>query len=127
MLVEQVEVGKQLAVEDTADMVEDVMSMADDIVDMAANMVGMIEDMYDMIESIVEMVSIVAVGDFGAAMAWVHSMNFEHTFDHLQEIANFDVETYLEVLVLAAMVSLCPCNTHFPSLHQLPYYSSAKP
>ena len=82
VLVEQVEVGKQLAVEDTADMVEDVMSMADDIVDMAANMVGMIEDMYDMIESIVEMVSIVVVGDFDVAMAWVHSMNSEHTFDH---------------------------------------------
>ena len=98
-------------------MVEDVMSMVDDIVDMAANMVGMIEDMHDMIESIVEMVSIVVVGDFGVAMAWVHSMNSVHTFDHLQEIANFDLETYLEVLALATMVSLCPCNTHFPSLH----------
>ena len=58
------------------------MSMADDIVDMAKDMVGMIEDMYDMIEGIVEMASIIAVGDFDAAMAWVHSMNFEHTFDH---------------------------------------------
>ena len=129
VLVEQVEfeVGKQLAVEDTANMVEDVMNMADDIVDMDVNMVGMIEDMYDRIENIVEMVSIVALGDFGVAMAWVHSMNSEHTFDHLQEIANFDLETYIEVLALAAMVSLCPCNTRFPSLHQLPYYSSTKP
>ena len=113
MLVDwvEVDVGKQLATEDIADMIEDMASMADDIVDMAANMVDMIEDMYDMIESIV------AVGDFGAAMAWVHSMNSENTFDHLQEIANSDLETYLEVLVLAAMVSLCPCNIHFPSLH----------
>ena len=125
MLVEWVgvDVGKQLTAEDIADMVEDMANMDDDIVDMAANMVGMVEDMVD----IVEMVSIVVVGDFGAAMAWVHSMNSEHTFDHLQEIANFDLETYLEVLALAAMVSLCPCNTRFPSLHWLPYYSSAKP
>lgn len=105
--------GKQLAAKGTADMIEDMMSMADDIVDMAVNMFGMIEDMYD----IVEMVSIVVVGNFGAAMAWVHSMNSEHTFDHLQEIENFDLGTYAEVLVLATMVSLCPCNMHFPYLH----------
>jgi len=98
-------------------MVENVMNMADGIVDMVVNMVGMIEDMYDRIESTVETVSIVVVGGFGAAMAWVHSMNSVHTFDHLQEIANFDLETYLEVLALASMVSLCPCNTRFPSLH----------
>ena len=126
VLVEQVEADKQLA-EDTIDMVENVMNTADGIVDMVVNMVGMIEDMYDKIESTVEMVSIVVVGGFGATMAWVHSMNSVHTFDHLQEIANFDLETYLEGLALAAMVSLCPCNTRFPSLHQLPYYSSAKP
>ena len=97
-------------------MVENVMNMADGIADMVVYMVGMIEDMYDRIESTVEMVSIVAVGGFGATMEWVHSMNSVHTFDHLQEIANFDLETYLEVLALAAMVSLCPCNTRFPSL-----------
>jgi len=113
----EVDVGKQLAAEDTADMIKDMTNMADDIVDMAANMVGMIEDMNDIVESIVEMVSIVVVGNFGAAMAWVHSMNSEHTSDHLQEIANSDLGTYLEVLVLAAMVSLRPCNTHFPYLH----------
>jgi len=98
-------------------MIEDVTSMANDIVDMDANMVGMIEDMYDIVESIVEMVSIVVVGNFGAAMAWVHSMNSEHTSDHLQEIANFDLGTYVEVLVFAAMVSLRPCSMHFPYLH----------
>ena len=129
MLVEWVgiDVGKQLSAEDIADMIEDMANMADDIVDMAANIVGMVEGMVDIVESIIEMVSIVVVGNFGAAMAWVHSMNSVHTFDHLQEIANFDLETYLEVLALAAMVSLCPCNTRFPSLHWLPYYSSAKP
>ena len=126
VLVEQVEADKQLA-KDTADMVEGVMDTVDDIVDMVVNMVGMIEDMYDKIESTVEMVSIVVVGCFGAAMAWVHSMSFVHTFDHLQEIANFDLGTYLEVLALAAMVFLRPCNTCFPSLHWLPCYSSAKP
>jgi len=110
-------VGKQLAAEGTADMIEAMASMADDIVDMTANMVGMIEDMYDIVESIVEMVSIVVVGNFGAAMAWVHSMNSEHTSNHLQEIANFDLGTYLEVLVLAAMISLRPCNIYFPYLH----------
>ena len=115
MLVEwvEVDVGKQLATEDIADMIEDMASMADDIVDM----VGMVEDMNDIVESIAEMVSIVVVGNFGAAMAWVHSMNSEHTYDHVQEIANSGLGTYLEVLVLAAMVSLCPCNTHFPYLH----------
>ena len=119
--------GKQLVAEDIADMVEDMANMADDIVDMAANMVGMVEDMVDIVESIVEMVSIVVVGNFGAAMAWVHSTNSEHTFDHVQEIADFGLGTYLEVLFLAAMVSLRPCNTHFPYLHWLPYYNSAKP
>ena len=98
-------------------MVENVMNTADGIVDMVVNMVGMIEDMYDKIESTVEVVSIVAVGGFGAAMAWVHSMNSVHTFDHFQEIASFDLGTYLEVLALAAMVFLRPCNTCFPSLH----------
>ena len=95
MLFEWVEfdVGKQLAAEDIADMVEDMANMADDIVDMAANMVGMVEDMID----IVEMVSIVVVGNFGAAMAWVHSTNSEHTSDHVQEIANSGLGTYLEV------------------------------
>ena len=129
MLVEwvEVDVGKQLAAKDTADMIEDMASMADDIVDMAANMVGMIEDMNDIVDSIAKMVSIVVGGNFGATVAWVHSMNSEHTSDHVQEIANSDLGTYLEVLVLATMVSLRPCNTHFPSLHWLPYYSSAKP
>ena len=106
MLVEWVgvDVGKQLAAEDIVDMVEDMANMADDIVDMAANMVGMV----DIVESIAEMVSIVVVGKFGAAMAWVHSMNSEHTSDHVQEIANFGLGTYLEVKVLVAMVSLRP-------------------
>ena len=110
MLVEWVgvDVGKQLAVEHIVDMFEDIVNMADDIVDMAANMVGMIEGMVDIVESIVEMVSIVVVGNFGAAMAWVHSMNSEHTSDHVQEIVNSDLGTYLEVEVLAAMVSFCP-------------------
>ena len=85
MLVEWVgvDVGKQLAAEDIADTVEDMVNMADDIVDMDANMVGMVEDMVDIVESIAEMVSIVVVGNFGAAMAWVHSTNFEHTSDHV--------------------------------------------
>lgn len=118
MLVEwaEVDVGKQLASEDIADMVEDMENMADDIVDMAMNMVGMVEDMSDIVESIAEMVSIVVVGNFGAAMAWVHSTNSEHRSDHVQEIANSGLGTYLEVLVLAAMVSLRPCNTYFPYL-----------
>ena len=85
MLVEwvEVDVGKQLAAEDIADMVEDMANMADDIVDMVANMVGMVEDMVDIVESIADMASIVVVGNFGAAMAWVHSMNSEHTSDHV--------------------------------------------
>ena len=108
MLVECFGVDKQLAAEDIVDMVEDMANMADDIVDMAANMVGMVEDMIDIVESIAEMVSIVVVGNFGAAMAWVHSTNSEHTSDHVQEIANSGLGTYLEVQVLAAMVSLRP-------------------
>jgi methyl-accepting chemotaxis protein len=110
MLVEWVgvDVGKQLAAKDIANMIEDMENMADDIVDMVANMVGMVEGMVDIVESIAEMVSIVVVGNFGAAMAWVHSMNSEHTSDHVQEIANSGLGTYLEVEVLAAMVSLCP-------------------
>ena len=104
----RVDVGKQLAVEDIADMVEDMANMADDIVDMTANMVDMVEDMVDIVESIAEMVSIVVVGNFGASMAWVHSTNSEHTYDHVQEIANSGLETYLEVEVLVAMVSLRP-------------------
>ena len=109
VLAEQVEVeaDKQLA-EDTADMVENVMDTVDGIVDMAVNMVGMVEGMMDIVESISEMVSIVVVGNFGAAMAWVHSMNFEHTSDHVQEMENSGLGTYLEVEVLAAMVSLHP-------------------
>lgn len=110
MLVEWVgvDVGKQLATEDIADMVEDMANMVDDIVDMAANMVGMVEDMVDIVESIAELVSIVVVGNFGAAMAWVHSTNFVHTSDLVQEIGNSGLGTYIEVEVLAAMVSLCP-------------------
>jgi len=110
MLVEwaKVGMGKQLAIEDIADMIEDMVNMADDIVDMAANMVGMVEDMTDIVGSIAEMVSIVVVGNFGAAMAWVHSTNSEHTFDHVQEIVNSSLGTYLEVEVLVAMVSLRP-------------------
>ena len=110
MLVEWVgfDVGKQLAAEDIVDMVEDMVNMADDIVDMAANMVGMVEDMIDIVEGIADMVSIVVVGNFGAAMAWVHSTNSEHTSDHVQEIVDSGLGTYLEVLVLAAMVSLRP-------------------
>ena len=108
MLVEwvRVDVGKQLAAEDITDMVEEMANMADDIIDMAANMVGMVEDMVDIVESIAEMVSIVVVGKFGAAMAWVHSTNSEHTSDLVQEIINSGLETYLEVEVLVAMVSL---------------------
>ena len=68
----------------------------------------MVEDMIDIVESIAEMVSIVVVGNFGVAMAWVHSKNSEHTSDLVQEIANFGLETYLEVEVLVAMVSLRP-------------------
>jgi hypothetical protein len=67
----------------TTDVVENVMNTAVGIVDMVVSMVGMIEDMYDKIESTVETVSIGVVIGFGAAMAWVHSMNFVHTFDHL--------------------------------------------
>jgi len=99
MLVECFEVDKQLAAEDIADMFEDIADMVDDTVDMAENTVGMVEDMVDIVESIVEMVSIVVVGNFGVAMAWVHSKNSEHTFDLVQEIANFGLETYLEVEV----------------------------
>ncbi len=85
MLVEWVgvDVGKQLAAEDIADMIEDMANMADGIVDMAVNMIGMIEGMMDIVESIAEMVSIVVVGNSGATMAWVHSMNSEHTSDHV--------------------------------------------
>lgn len=110
MLVEWVEidVGKQLAVEDIVDMIEDMANMADGIVDMAVNMVGMVEGMMDIVESIARMVSIVVVGNSGAAMAWVHSMNSKHTSDHVQEIVNSDLGTYLEVKVLAAMVFLRP-------------------
>ena len=110
MLVEWVEidVGKQLVAEDIADMIEDMVNMADGIVDMAVNMVGMVEGMMDIVKSIAGMVSIVVVGNSGAAMAWVHSMNSEHTSDHVQEIASSGLGTYLEVEVLAAMVSLCP-------------------
>ena len=129
MLVEwvEVDVGKQLATEGIADMVEDMANIADDIVDMAVNMVGMVEDMSDIVETIAEMVSIVVVGNFGAAMAWVHSTNSKHTSDHVQEIGNYGLGTYLEVLVLAAMVSLRPCNTHFPYPCSLPHYNYAKP
>ena len=103
-----VDVCKQLATEDIADMVEDMANMDDDTVDMAVNMVGMVEDMVDIVESIVVMVSTVVVGNFGAAMAWVHSKNSEHTSNLVQEIANSGLETYLEVEVLVAMVSLRP-------------------
>lgn len=74
MLVEWVgaDVGKQLAAEDVVDMIEDMANMADDIVDMATNMVGMVEDMTDIVGSITKMVSIVVVGNFGAATTWVH-------------------------------------------------------
>jgi len=95
-------------------MIEDFVNITDDIVDMAVNMVGMAEDMTNIVGSIAEMVSIVVVGNFGASMAWVHSTNSEHTSDHVQEIANFNLGTYIEVEVLAAMVSLRPSNTHFP-------------
>jgi len=110
MIVEwaKVGMGKQLAVEDIDYMIEDMANMADDIFDMAANMVGMVEGMTDIAGSIAEMVSIVVVGNFGVAMAWVHSMNSEHTSDHVQEIANSGLGTYLEVEVLAAMASLYP-------------------
>jgi len=109
-LVEWAEVGmgKQLAIEDIADMIEDMANMANDIVDMVANMVGMVENMTDIVESIAELVSIVIVGNFGAAVAWVHSTNSEHTSDHVQEIVNYGLGTYLEVEVLVAMVSLHP-------------------
>jgi len=72
ILVNFVEIDKQLAAEDIADMLEDIEDMADDTVDMAEIMVGMVEDMVGIVDSIAEMVSIVVVGNFGAAMAWVH-------------------------------------------------------
>ena len=81
VLVEEVGADRQLA-EDTTDMVENVMDTAVGIVDMVVSKVGMIEDMYDKIGSTVETVSIGVVVGFGAAMAWVHSMSFVHTFDH---------------------------------------------
>ena len=81
MFVECFEVVGQLAAEDIADMFEDTADMAEDTLDMAENIVGMVEDMVGMVESIAEMVSIVAVGKFGVAMAWVHSKNSEHTID----------------------------------------------
>ena len=85
MLVEWVgvDVGKQLAAKDIAEMIEDMANMAVGIVDMVVNMVGMVEVMVDIVGSIAEMVSIVVVGNFGVAMAWVHSMNSKHTFDHV--------------------------------------------
>jgi len=96
MIVECFGVDKQFAVEDISDMFEDIANVADDTVDMVENIVGMVEDMVDIIESTVEMVSIVAVGNFGVAMAWAHSKNSEHTYDLVHEIANFGLETYLE-------------------------------
>ena len=99
MLVECFGVDKQLVAEDFADMLEDIVDMADDTVDMAENMVGMVEHMVDIVESTTNMVSIIVVGNFGVAMAWAHSKNFEHTSDLVQEIANFGLETYLEVEV----------------------------
>ena len=116
MLVEWAEVGmgKQLVVKDIDYMIEDMANMADDIVDMAVNMVDMVEDMTNIVGSIVETVSIVVVGNFGAAMAWVYSTNSEHTSNHVQEIVNSGLGTYLEVEVLATMVSLRPENTHLP-------------
>jgi len=101
MLVEWVgvDVGKQLSTEDIANMIEDMANMADDIVDMATNMVGMVEDMTDIVGSIAEMVSIVVVDNFGVTMAWVHSTHSEHTSDHVEEIANSGLGTYLEVEV----------------------------
>ena len=80
-LVEEVGADRQLA-EDTADMVENVMDMAVGIVDMVVSKVGMMEDMYDKIGSTIETVSIGVVVGFVAAMAWVYSMSFVHTFDH---------------------------------------------
>ena len=91
-------VDGQLAAEDIVDMFEDIANMAE-------NIVGMVEEMVGIVESIAEMVSIVVVGNFGVAMAWVHSKNSEHTSDLVQEIANFGLETFLEVEVLVAMVS----------------------
>ena len=99
MLVECVGVDKQLAAEDIVDMFEDIANVADDTVDMAENIVGMVEDMVDIVESTVEMVSIVSLGNFGVAMAWVNSRNSEHTSDLVQEFENFCLETYLEVEV----------------------------
>lgn len=81
MLVECFGVDKQLAAEDIADMFEDIANVADDTIDMAENTVGMVEDMVDIVESTAEMVSIVAVGNFGVAMAWAHSKNSENTSD----------------------------------------------
>ena len=108
MFVECFEVVGQLVAEDIADMFEDTADMADDTVDMDENIVAMVEDMVGIVESVAEMVSIVVVGNFGVSMAWVHSKNFEHTSDHVQEIASFGLETYLEVKVLVAMVSWRP-------------------
>jgi len=105
MLVECVGVDNQLAIEDIIDIFEDIVNVADDTVDMAENTIGMVEDMVDIVESTAEMVSILVVGNFGVAMTWVHSKNFEHTSDLVQEIANFGLETYLEVEVLVATVS----------------------
>ena len=96
MLVECFGVDKQLAAED---MFENIANMADDTVDMAENTVGMVEDMVYIFESTTEMVSIVVVGNFGVAMAWAHYKNYKHTSDLVQEIANFCLETYLEVEV----------------------------
>ena len=81
MFVEKVGADKQLA-EGATDMFENVMDMAVGTADMAVSKVGMIEDMYDKIGSTVETVSIGVVVGFGAAMAWVNSMSFVHTFDH---------------------------------------------
>ena len=81
MLVEKVGADKQLA-EGAADMFENVMDMAVGTIDMAVSKVCMIEDMDDKIVSIFETVSIDFLFGFHAAMAWVHSMSFVHTFDH---------------------------------------------
>ena len=60
-------------------MFENVMDTAVGMVYMVVSKVGMIEDMYDKIGSTIETVSI---GVVVAAMSWVHSMSFVHTFDH---------------------------------------------
>ena len=101
MFVECFEVDGQLAAKDIVNMFEDTADMADYTVDMVEDIMSMVEDMM----GIAEMVSIVVEGNFGVDMAWVHSKNSEHTFDLVQEIENSDLETYLEVEVLAAMVS----------------------